>query len=102
MEGILEMNRRVDKPRIGVIGVGWIGHRHARYCGSHADCELVGISDPGPAASKVGAELGVPNFASVEDLLDRVEPDGVIIAMPTQLHLETAGQALKGGCRGFD
>ena len=91
------MNKRVDKPRIGVIGVGWIGYRHAKYCGSHANCELVGVSDPGPVASKVGAELGVPCFASVDELLDRVKPDGVIIATPTQLHLETAGSALERG-----
>lgn len=91
------MNNRIAKPRIAVIGVGWIGYRHAKYCASHAGCELVGISDPGPVASKVGAELGVPSFANVEDLLDRVQPDGVIIATPTQLHLETAGRALERG-----
>jgi len=97
VEGILEMNKRVDKPRIGVIGVGWIGYRHAKYCGSYSSCELVGVSDPGPVAAKVGAELGVPCFASVDELLDRVKPDGVIIATPTQLHLETAGNALERG-----
>jgi len=32
-----EMNRFVGKPRIGAIGVGWIGYRHAKYCGSHAN-----------------------------------------------------------------
>ncbi|WP_042954728.1 Gfo/Idh/MocA family protein [Rhizobium leguminosarum] len=91
------MSGFVGKPRIGIVGVGWIGYRHAKYCASHAGCELVGISDPGPAASKVGAELGVPSFASAEDLLDNVKPDGVIIATPTQLHLETAGRALERG-----
>lgn len=85
------------KPRIGVIGVGWIGYRHAKYCASNANCELVGISDLGPVASKVAAELGVPSFGSVDDMLDRTKPDGVIIATPTQLHLETAGAALKRG-----
>jgi predicted dehydrogenase len=93
----LEVNNVIAKPRIGVIGVGWIGYRHAKYCATHTNCELVGISDPGPVASRVGAELGVPSFASVEDLLDRVKPDGVIIATPTQLHLETAGRALERG-----
>jgi hypothetical protein len=58
------MNRLVGKARIGVIGVGWIGYRHAKYCGSHANGEPVGISDPGPVASEIGAELGVPSFAS--------------------------------------
>jgi predicted dehydrogenase len=91
------MNGFFGKPRIGVIGVGWIGYRHAKYCASYANCELVGISDPGPVASKVGAELGVPSFASAEDLLNRVKPDGVIIATPTQRHLETAGRALERG-----
>ena len=89
------MNNRIAKPRI--VGVGWIGYRYAKYCASHAGCELVGISDPGPVASKVGAELGVPSFANVEDLLDRVRPDGVIIATPTQLHLNTAERALERG-----
>ncbi|WP_158523311.1 MULTISPECIES: Gfo/Idh/MocA family protein [Agrobacterium] len=92
-----EMSGIIGKPRIGVIGVGWIGYRHAKYCASYSNCELVGISDPGPVASKVGVELGVPSFASVEDLLDRVKPDGVIIATPTQLHLQTAARALERG-----
>lgn len=91
------MSRLIGKPRIGVIGVGWIGYRHAKYCASNANCELVGISDPGPAAPKVAAELGVPSFRSVEDLLDHVKPDGLIISTPTHLHLETAGRALERG-----
>ncbi|MGV2113787.1 Gfo/Idh/MocA family protein [Agrobacterium salinitolerans] len=91
------MSGLIGKPRIGVIGVGWIGYRHAKYCASNANCELVGISDPGPVASKVAAELGVPSFGSVDDLLDRARPDGVIISTPTQLHLETVGAALKRG-----
>lgn len=95
MTGVSRTSGFDGKPRIAVIGVGWIGYRHAKYCASYANCELVGVSDPGPAAAKVGAELCVPSFASAEDLLDNVKPDGVIIATPTQLHLETAGRALE-------
>lgn len=72
------MNRFVGKPRIGAIGVGWIGYRHAKYCGPHANCELLGISDPGPVPSKIGAELGVPSFASG----DRCEWHGETSGMP--------------------
>jgi predicted dehydrogenase len=79
----------VSAPRIGVLGAGLIGRRHAGIIAGSASADLAGIADPAPAAGTVAAELGVPHYAGLDRLL-AARPDGVIIATPNALHVEHA------------
>ncbi len=79
--------------RIGVIGAGLIGRKHISVLRSGlADFALAGVADPAPAAKAEGEQLGYPVYGSIEEMLDRAKPDGVIVAVPNQMHV-SAGLA---------
>lgn len=74
--------------RIGVIGAGLIGRKHIEVLRSHNPLyTLAGVADPSPAAKKEADELGYPIYATLEELLDKSRPDGVIVATPNQMHV---------------
>ena len=82
--------------RIGVIGVGALGFHHARQLRDLPNATLVGFYESNAErASKVGAELGLTAFASLDTLLDAV--DAVTIVVPTPAHFAVASQALERG-----
>lgn len=71
--------------RLAVVGVGGIGRIHARTGARLPDIELVAVADLDAAARGVAAELGVPvhtDYRAVTDV------DGVVVAVPNQLHEE--------------
>ena len=79
--------------RIAVAGAGLIGRTHIRVLRSGSPAyTLAGVADPAPAAAEDARRLGYAHFASLEQLLDRTRPDGVVIAVPNQLHV-SAGLA---------
>ena len=75
--------------RIAIIGAGFIGKRHLGVLAGDKAYELAGIADPNPAAEAIAKENGAPYFASHDQMLDAVKPDGVIVATPNRLHVET-------------
>ncbi|MGI9501152.1 MAG: Gfo/Idh/MocA family protein [Geminicoccaceae bacterium] len=81
-----------DPLRIGLIGAGVIGRKHAVYLQASPDCDLVAIADPSSNVETVAAEHGAACYAGFEEMLDREALDGVIIAAPNDLH-EAAGVA---------
>lgn len=87
------------RARVALIGVGLIGQRHiAAFSGCPAS-ELVGIADSNQdrlAAS--AAKAGVPGFSDAIELIEALKPDGVIVATPTDRHLEPTLAALEAGC----
>src|SRR4051794_41860908 len=55
--------------RLGLIGAGAVGARHARTLAGFEDVELVGICDPArPAAAALAVELDVPRAEDLEGL----------------------------------
>ncbi len=73
--------------RIALVGAGQIGRRHIEAMRGNQGLHVVtAIADPSPAAEAVAREIGVPFYASEEQLLARETPDGVIIATPNQHH----------------
>ncbi|HEY2926457.1 Gfo/Idh/MocA family protein [Piscinibacter sp.] len=76
--------------RIAVAGAGYIGVAHMAVAQKSARCTLSAIVDPAPAAQAVAAQAGVPLYRSLDELLERDRPDGVILATPNQLHVEHA------------
>ncbi|MBV8917571.1 Gfo/Idh/MocA family protein [Bradyrhizobium sp.] len=83
--------------RIGVVGVGAIGRRHAQYCVDEPATTLIGIADPASEAGSLAHEFGVPHFRSLEDMLDAQRADGIIVAVPTPLHCKVALTAIRRG-----
>ena len=82
--------------RVGVAGLGHLGSHHARAWGRLGTAAVVGGYDPDPAArERAAAELGIPVFETLDDLLDRVE--ALSIAAPTPAHHDVTRAALARG-----
>lgn len=82
--------------RIGVIGVGALGFHHARQLRDIPDASLVGFFESNAErAAKVGSELGLTAFESLDTLLSAV--DAVTIVVPTPAHFAVASKALERG-----
>lgn len=82
--------------RIAVVGAGLIGRTHIGVLRSgNPDYTLAGVADPAPAAAEEARTLGYPIFATVEELLERAKPDGVIVAVPNQMHVTTGLQCVE-------
>jgi len=82
--------------RTGVVGVGAMGHHHARIYGELQGCELVGVQDIDPErCARVASEFDAQGFAELADLLAQV--DAVSIAVPTPDHHAIGLQCLAAG-----
>ena len=92
----------MTRPRLGFLGVGWIGrHRMAAMLDTDA-VEAVAVADPSPEMAAEAAKLA-PGAALVADLpallAERV--DGVVIASPSALHAAQTIEALEAGAAVF-
>ena len=82
--------------KIGVLGAGHLGKIHIKCIQDIPEYELVGFYDPNQEnASIVAEEFGIPNFSSVEDLIQGV--DVVDVVTPTLSHFDCAMQSLHAG-----
>lgn len=85
-------------PRLGFLGVGWIGRsRMQSVLGSGAATAAV-IADPDPhvRAAAAADAPGAAQAAGLAELLDH-SLDGVVIATPSALHAEQVSEALAAG-----
>ncbi len=76
--------------QLAVAGAGLIGRRHIELIQASARTRLCAVVDPAPASAGFAASLGVPHFATLEDLFAQHQPDGVILATPNHLHVPGA------------
>lgn len=86
------------KPRIGFLGVGWIGRHRMRALLGSGSVEVVGIADTSPEnAAAAGAMVpGARQLGSLDELLE-LDLDGVVIATPSACHAAQAIRALESG-----
>jgi len=85
------------KLRIAVAGAGLIGRAHMKVAQASATCTLSAVVDPSPAAAPAAGEAGVPHYDSLDSLLARNRPDGIILATPNQFHVPQALQCVAVG-----
>jgi predicted dehydrogenase len=89
------MTQRRGVP-IGVIGVGSLGFHHARILRDLAGAEMVGVFDvDAERRAAVSEQLNVRAFASMDELLQRVE--AAVIAVPTTEHAAVSLAAIDRG-----
>jgi predicted dehydrogenase len=92
----------VSKPKLGFLGVGWIGRHRMEAMLATGDVEAVAISDPSP--EMVAAAQALAPGAVVVDSLEAMlalDLDGVVIASPSALHADQSVQALDAGVAVF-
>lgn len=89
-------------PRLGFLGVGWIGRHRLASIATSGAASVAMIADPSGAAVEAAARLA-PNAgvaASLDELL-AADLDGLVIATPSALHAEQAVAALERGLSVF-
>jgi len=84
----------MEKVKLGLIGLGYIGKIHLRNSLKLANAKLVAVSDISKSALDQAKKEGVKKtFTNYEQLLKDPKIDAVIIALPTHLHLECTKRA---------
>ncbi len=90
----------MDRLRIGVIGVGHLGRRHAQIFAHMKTAELAGVFDTDQhKARRTATECATAAFADLPSLL--AATDAVSVVVPTQAHYEVAAAALEQGAHVF-
>ncbi len=95
----------MSRPRIGLVGVGALGARHARTLGelaarADAPLQFTGLFDLDPRrAAAAAAACGTAVAASAEALAAGC--DGIVVAVPTVAHRAVAEIALAAGAHVF-
>jgi predicted dehydrogenase len=90
------------RPRLGFLGIGWIGRHRMDAIARSGLADIVAIADPAQNLLTQAAAI-FPNAALVEslDAILEVGVDGVVIATPSALHAEQATAALERGISVF-
>jgi predicted dehydrogenase len=89
-------------PRLGFLGVGWIGLQRMQSLARSGAGRVAAIADPS-AESRLAAARGLGDVLLAESLdgLLAHDLDGVVIATPSALHAEQAIAALERGLAVF-
>jgi predicted dehydrogenase len=90
------------RPRLGFLGVGWIGRHRMTAIMETGAVEVAAIADPSPEMAAEAARLapGAKLVSTLDDLLD-LGVDGVVIATPSAMHAEQSIRALERGAAVF-
>ncbi len=90
------------RPRLGFLGVGWIGRPRMQAILEAGMAEVAAIADPSPETAAEAGRLapGAELVRTLDDLLD-MGVDGVVIATPSALHAEQSIRALASGAAVF-
>ncbi len=92
----------LTRPRVGFVGVGWIGRRCMKAITSLDRVDVVAIADPDESERSAAACIApeAERLASFDELLAR-ELDAVVIATPNAHHATQAVAALERGLHVF-
>ncbi len=93
---------RTGRPRLGFLGLGWIGRARLQAVREADVAEVAALADPSDEAREAAQAVAGEARAgrTVEDLLE-AEPDGIVIATPSALHARDAARALRAGVAVF-
>ncbi len=91
-----------DRPRLGFLGVGWIGRHRMEALHASGLARVAAVADP--SAEAVAAALdAAPGAEAVPDLdaLLALDLDGLVIATPSGMHAAQSVAALEAGVAVF-
>ena len=86
----------MNKVRIGIIGVGYLGTQHARILSYLEEAELKAVADIDfQKALQIGNRHGVRYFQNYEEMIDDI--DAAVVATDTSAHFSVSMNLLKQG-----
>lgn len=84
--------------RVGVLGAGAIGRRHAEVYARQPDCQVVAIADLDPARGQPLADaLGARYYPDLQTLLTDERVQAVSVCLPHALHAEAVVALARAG-----
>jgi myo-inositol 2-dehydrogenase/D-chiro-inositol 1-dehydrogenase len=87
-----------DTIGLGVVGLGFMGRRYARFLSGIEGVRLAGVYDlDGDLAREVAGECGGTVYPDLDSLVAAADVAGVIVCTPEDRHLEPVLAALAGG-----
>jgi predicted dehydrogenase len=92
----------VSRPRIGFLGVGWIGRSRLEAMAATRAIDVAAICEPSDEMAEGALALAptAARAASLDEML-ALRPDGIVIATPSALHAEQSIRALEAGAAVF-
>jgi predicted dehydrogenase len=90
------------RPRLGFLGVGWIGRNRMQAILGTGAIDVAAIADPSPDMAAEAWKLApaAKLVSTLDEILD-LGVDGVVIATPSAMHAEQSILALKRGVAVF-
>jgi predicted dehydrogenase len=98
----LQMASSPSSPRLGFLGVGWIGQHRMRAVADAGIADISFLCEPNPDMIDKALEI-VPEAKKADSLGQLLESgiDGLVIATPSAMHAEQAIAALEKGISVF-
>ncbi len=88
----------MNKIRVGVIGLGFIGEKHAQIYSSSKACNLVAVCDTNQELSEETArKLDCKTFSDYMEIISSDHIDAVSICLPEHMHVHAAVEAAEHG-----
>lgn len=88
--------------KVALVGAGKMGISHLSILGGHPDVEVVGVSDTSKMVLDVFKKYSAfPCFTEYEEMLDKADPDAVVVAVPTKFHAPLVKNILDHGIHVF-
>lgn len=96
------MTARTSRPRVGFLGVGWIGRHRMQAILDTGAVDVAAIADPSVDMANEAAKLAPDAEVAFDlDALLDAKLDGLVIATPSALHAEQSIAALERGVAVF-
>jgi predicted dehydrogenase len=88
--------------KVALIGAGKMGISHLAILGAHPDVHIVGVCDTSKMVTDVLTKYsGFDCFSDYLQMVDKVKPDAVFIAVPTKVHARFIKDMLDRGIHVF-
>ena len=92
--GVSSVNSAI---RIGIVGAGAMGQRHAKLVADSNIAVMAGFADPNPSAALDPVFAKIKHYRDHLKLIEAEAPDGIIIAVPNADHVPVAMDCLAAG-----
>jgi myo-inositol 2-dehydrogenase/D-chiro-inositol 1-dehydrogenase len=83
--------------RLGLAGAGRMGRNHLRALKDSEKVRVVAIAEPAEAARAALRSNGIPLHAGLDSMLDAGGLDGVLVCVPSTMHLDTVKTLVAAG-----
>lgn len=80
-----------------IVGAGLIGKRHATAIAETSEASLACIVDPAEDGRQFAEDNRTAWFPNIAAMLEQNRPDGVILATPSQMHVENGLECVAAG-----